>query len=153
MNEKNEKELKNLKRIELLELLVESNKRIEELEAELAEAKAKLEDRDIRMSNAGSIAEASLALNGVFESAQAAAQQYLDSVKYRCDNIEEICQKREEETKRKADRLLKEVKEKCSAMVAESKKEAEEYWQNSNDKLQKIIDSHEYLQSMFKRND
>lgn len=146
----NEKDLKNIKRIELLEMLVESNRRIEELEAELALANEKLEEKELKISDAGNIAEASLALNGVFESAQAAAQQYLDSLKYRCENIEEICRQREEATKKRSEQILKEVREKCKVMVDESKQAAEAYWQDSNDKLQKIIDAHEYLQGMFK---
>lgn len=75
-----EKELKHLNRTEILALLLaqmEENaalkKRIGELEAEMAE-------RKIAIDNAGSIAEAALALNGVFEAAQKAADQYLENI-------------------------------------------------------------------------
>ena len=40
-----------------------------------------LADRTLRLEQVGSIAEAALSLNRVFEAAQAAADQYLESVK------------------------------------------------------------------------
>ena len=77
-----EKELKKLKRLELLELMVVQSREIDRLRAEVAELNAKLEDRDLIMSHSGSIAEASLRINNIFEAAQKAADQYVDSVRY-----------------------------------------------------------------------
>lgn len=74
------KELQKLSRRQLLELMIEQSKRIEELEQELASVKEELADRKIILENVGSIAEASLQLNHVFEVAQKAADQYLESV-------------------------------------------------------------------------
>lgn len=76
-----EKELKRLSRAELLELLLEQVEENEALRAEIADLKGQLEDRVIKIENAGSIAEAALRLNGVFEAAEAAAKQYVDSLK------------------------------------------------------------------------
>lgn len=75
------KELKRLSRAELLELLLEQVEENEALRAEIANLKGQLEDRAIKIENAGSIAEAALRLNGVFEAAEAAAKQYVDSLK------------------------------------------------------------------------
>ena len=77
MNKKENKSLKKLSREELLEMLIEKEKRVEELETELAKAREELEDKRIRIERSGSIAEAALRLNGVFEAAQAAVDQYL----------------------------------------------------------------------------
>ncbi len=76
-----EKELKRLNRRELLEILLEQVKENELLKAEISELKAKLEEREIKLSAAGNIAEASLELNNVFKSAQMAAEQYIDNVR------------------------------------------------------------------------
>lgn len=73
--------LKKLSRQDLLEMLIAEEKRLEALEKELAEVKAELADRKIKINNSGSIAEAALKLNGLFEAAQAAADQYLENVK------------------------------------------------------------------------
>lgn len=76
-----DKELRKLSRIDLLELLLEKSRENEKLKEELEQVKAQLDDRKINIEKAGSIAEAALALNGVFEAAQLAADQYLENLR------------------------------------------------------------------------
>ena len=75
------KELKRLTRAELLEMLLIQSREKQRLEEELGEARKALEKRELMVAEAGSIAEASLRLNQVFEAAQKAADQYLENVK------------------------------------------------------------------------
>lgn len=75
-----DKEVRRLKRSELLEILVEQKKEIERLEKSLEEAEQKLHSREIMLQQAGSIAQAALQLNHIFEDAQKAADQYLENV-------------------------------------------------------------------------
>lgn len=72
--------IKRMSRKDLLELLVLKSKKIDELEKELNRVNLLLDDKKIIISEAGSIAEAALKLNKVFEVAQIAADQYLDNV-------------------------------------------------------------------------
>lgn len=74
-------ELKKLKRYDLLQMLLEQSKTIDALRAELEEKNRLLEARDIKIAQAGSIAEAALKLNNIFEAAQAAADQYLYNIR------------------------------------------------------------------------
>ena len=74
------KTLSKLKRDELLNLLYEQEKRIEELESKNKQLQAQLDDRHIRISKVGSIADASLALTNIFKEAQKAADLYLANV-------------------------------------------------------------------------
>ena len=97
------KQLKRLSRTELLELLLEQTQRVETLELELEEARQQLQDRTLKMEKAGDLAQAALAINGVMEAAQQAAQQYLDSIaamqsrtQLQC---EELLQQAQEEAK------------------------------------------------------
>lgn len=76
-----DKTLRKMSRRELMELLLAQSKEVERLRAELEQAEQKLRSRQILLREAGSIAEASLRLNEVFESAQRAADQYLLNVK------------------------------------------------------------------------
>lgn len=78
-----DKELKRLSRAGLLEILVAQSKEIDRLKDEIEGLNEKLEDRELVMCCSGSIAEASLRINGVFEAAQKAADQYVNSVRYR----------------------------------------------------------------------
>ncbi len=79
-------ELKKLSRADLLELLLEERRENERLRVVLKKACEKLADKNLQIDNAGSIAEASLRLNGVFQAAEAAAAQYLDNVKRLAEN-------------------------------------------------------------------
>ncbi|MEE1057695.1 MAG: DNA repair protein [Acutalibacteraceae bacterium] len=93
-----DKELRKLSRAELLEMLIIQTKEVERLGKELEEANHKLEDRRILLEKAGSIAEASLMLNDVFEAAQRAADQYLDNIRqFDAYHTERICDDREDE--------------------------------------------------------
>ena len=76
-----QKDVKKMSRKDLLELLVVQSKKIDELELELEQTKTLLNSKQIMISEAGSIAEASLRLNKIFELAQQAADQYLDNIK------------------------------------------------------------------------
>ncbi|MBQ8621567.1 MAG: hypothetical protein IJ422_04550 [Oscillospiraceae bacterium] len=75
-----DKELKRLNRAELLELLLVQTKEVERLRHELAEARQELADRRLGLRKAGNLAQAVLAVNGVMEAAQAAANQYLENI-------------------------------------------------------------------------
>ena len=76
-----ERDLNKLKRSELLELMLAQSQEIDELRAELEQAREALKRREIALAEAGNIAEAALRLNQVFEQAQAAADQYLENVR------------------------------------------------------------------------
>ncbi len=76
-----EQELKRLSRKDLIEVIYTMRKREMDLELQLKQAEQKLNEKRIVIENAGSIAEAALALNGIFEAAQAAADSYLLSLK------------------------------------------------------------------------
>ncbi|HFI2440000.1 TPA: DNA repair protein [Streptococcus suis] len=76
------KQLRQLRRIDLLELVVSQAEEIEKLQEQVKSLQDKLNDRQIVLAEAGSIAEAALKLNHVFEAAQAAAEQYLYNVRY-----------------------------------------------------------------------
>ena len=76
-----EKELKKLSRQELLEILLAQSKKIDRLQRQLHEAKEELNKKELNISEAGSIAEASLVLNNIFTDAQNAADQYLDNIR------------------------------------------------------------------------
>lgn len=80
-----DRELRRLSRSELLEILIALSKENEELQERLAEMQARLDDKAIAIEQCGSVAEAALRLNGVFEAAQKACEQYIANMKARAD--------------------------------------------------------------------
>lgn len=63
-------------------MLITQTRKVELLEKQLAEANRKLDDKILTIENAGSLAEAAMRLNGVFEAAQKAADQYLENIRH-----------------------------------------------------------------------
>ena len=83
------KELRKMSRFQLLELLVFQTERADKLQKEIEDLQAQLQDRNLRLSKLGSIAEASLHLSGIFDAAQEAADFYITAAKKRAWQIEE----------------------------------------------------------------
>lgn len=77
------KELKKLRRSDLLEMMLDLTKENEQLRQQLEQAQKQLEDRTIAILDSGTMAEAVFRLNGVFEAAQAACDQYIENMKLR----------------------------------------------------------------------
>lgn len=92
-----EKDLRKLNRYQLLELLVMQTERADKLQIRLEEAQKQLQDRNdqnLKISSLGSIAEASLQLQGVFQAAQGAADMYIAAAKKHAEEIEEAAHKK-----------------------------------------------------------
>jgi hypothetical protein len=92
-------EFRKLNRKQLTEMLVEQSKQIDSLKVQLKAAEEALEERDIKLNEAGNIAEAALKLNNIFEDAQAACEQYVYSLRAMYAREHEICRMMEEQMK------------------------------------------------------
>ena len=121
----NKCELSRLSRRELLELLLAEEKELQTVRKKLEEANTELQNKKIEIAKVGSLAEACLQVNGYFEAAEKAAQQYLENIrlqvketKDRCNKMEEEtihkCRWMEEETKRRANEYLLAIRKKAS---------------------------------------
>ena len=133
-----EKELQKLTRQDLLELLLASEKENEELRKEVQTLRENAEDKQLMLDKVGSIAEASLLVNGVFTSAQAAADQYVLNVKRICEEkamqvqqSEDIVQK----ARLEAQRIQEETELTCQRMIQQAKEESDRYWNMLNRQL------------------
>lgn len=105
-----DKKLSRLNRKQLLELLLEQTKETERLQAELDEAKLQLQDRNLKIQEAGNLADAVISINQVMESAQKAAQQYLDNMAAMEAETEEKCKKMLEQAAMESEKIRKKRK-------------------------------------------
>lgn len=144
-----DQELRRLSRKDLLELLIAQGRERDALQAELEQVKAKLENRQLCVEQAGSIAEAALQLNGVFEAAQAAAQQYLENIRQRSEQVEQTCAEREAACAK----LEAETRRKCQTMEAQAKEKSEAYWAEVSRRLEKFCQEHEGLKEQLTSGD
>ncbi len=76
-----DKELRRLSKSDLLDIIYELQKSEKKLAEKNRELEERLASKELKISSAGSIAEAAFAVNGVIEAVQAAADQYLDQIK------------------------------------------------------------------------
>lgn len=128
MAEITDKELKKLSRTQLLELLISQGKELEQTRSELAAAQAALKDRDIAVSQSGSIAEAALRLNGVFSAAEDACRQYTDSIRDLSQRQSSICAQLEAESRARAQQTIEDAQAQRDAMIKAAKEESQAYW-------------------------
>ena len=129
-----DKELRKLNRADLLELLLMLKKENDQLTRQVQQLQAQVDDRKIVVDKAGSIAEASLQLNGVFESAQAACGQYMENIEKLSTRQEEVCRQMELQTRQN-----------CERMIAEAKAQSQAYWDEYTARVQEFLKQYEPL--------
>lgn len=155
-----DKELKRLSRGELLEMLIQQSKELERLRKQLDAAESALQNREIAITNAGSIAEAALQLNGVFTAAQDACQQYIENICHLSQNQERICAQRDAESQAEAKRIVEEARKEsealehetrmmCAEMVTKAKAESQAYWDEVSRRLVAFSTEHAELQQLL----
>lgn len=143
------KELKRLSRKELLELLIEQRDMLVQTQAELEAAKAELDKRHIVLDKVGTMAEATLALNGVFEAADKAAKQYLENIKRISDTQSDKSAKIEAETQARCERIMEEAKNKAQAILVQAETESRKKRKAADDYLRAATQSaKELLENM-----
>ena len=138
------KELKHLRRSELLEMLIAQMEENEKQGKLLEGAESALRNRQIDIENAGSIAEASLQLNGVFESAQSAAEQYLENVRRMEEQQNLIAQQMQEKAQKQADFMIAQA----DTYSRETRREADAYWQQVSERVRALHQDPENLQQI-----
>lgn len=155
-----EKELRKLSRTELLEMLLEQTRRVEELERQLASAQAALNDRRLALNQAGSIAEAALKLNGVFEAAQQACAQYTENIQALSERQAAVCAQMEAESyararqtveaaERQREKIERTAKQTADAMVQQAQTASQQYWNDVSAKLENFYQQHAGLRELL----
>lgn len=151
-----ERELRKLRRSDLLEMLLEQSRELEQLRTQLAQTQERLDNRDIAIQNAGSLAEASLQLSGVFEAAEQACEKYLYNIRFLSENQEEACARieletlekcarMEEEAANKCDQMLRDARDQCDRMLADARKKAPVYREVASSRVREMNQSYALL--------
>ena len=133
-----DQELRRLSRADLIDIIYTLQQQKEQAEQQLAQAQAQLQDRQLRLANASSIAEAALSLNGVFDAAQA-ADQYLQAVRASAA-----------ETQAQKEQILADAERQAKEIVDTAERQAAEHWKRFQLQAGQLIQAHAVLQEMFK---
>ena len=150
-----ERELKQLTRAELVEILYAQQKENEALKAENTKLRALLDERELHISTAGSIAEAAMQVNHVYETAQEAADQYLCSIRRLEKDLKERTADAEQEkaeilrsARQQAEALTREAADRARRTVEEADRTARTRWDEFREKAETLIRAHEELQRL-----
>ena len=115
------KELKNLTRRELVDIIYQLKKNEQKLQDEITSLQEELQDKRIRLSAAGSIAEAAASITDILGAAQRTADLYLNEIS---------CMKAETEKE-------------CAQMIQEARRTVESIYMGGENHLDDIIRSEE----------
>ena len=113
-----DRELQKLKRVELLQLLVEQSRELDALRRELEETKKQLADRE-----------------------------YLESIRYQSEHVEEKCAALEAATRLRCEQMVKEAE----ATVQQAQKDSDECWRDVKGKLEGFLQQQTALQGLLSR--
>lgn len=113
-----DKEFKRLSRSQLIDIIYQLQLKQDELNAANEKLTKELEDKRLRISKAGNMAEAALAIHNVMQTAQESADHYVEEVKIRAGN--------------ECRRILKEANEKAAEIIENAKREAAEIAAKAN---------------------
>lgn len=155
------KELRKLSKLELVDMINEQSAVIEKLQLRVEQLEVQLKDRSLKIDQAGSLAEASLQVNGVIEAAQEAAQQYLLNIESLNERTTMLCMQQEEEsnsrcraleanTKKRCEELEASTTKKCEDMKNATEREITARWNEFTQKVDQYVDAHGELKEILK---
>ena len=133
-----EKELRKLNRAELLEMLIAQSKKLNRVEEDPSAARKELERRNVAITTSGTLAEAALKLSGIFEAADQAAAQYLDSLREQESNAERIIA----EAETKAQEIINSAEAQRQVILADADQEAKRRIELFNQQFKEFLNTH-----------
>ena len=100
------KEIKKLSRRELVDIIYPLKKNEEQLREKVTELEEALQDKRIKLSVAGSIAEAAVDITNVFHTAQRTADLYLQEIACMKADTERECAQMLEDARKQVEQML-----------------------------------------------
>ena len=137
-----DRELRRLTREDLLDIIYELQQKTQRLEQENETIRKQLSDRTVKLENAGSIAEAALALNGV---AQAAADQYLAQVHAANEQSQQLADRIVADAQRKANAIVQQAQREADSIRAMTDEGTQQKWAELQEKTDTMLQSYEAL--------
>ena len=106
-----DKEFKRLSRSQLIDIIYQFQLTQNELNDEIERLKKARDDRRLRVTEAGKIAEAALEITKVMQAAQEAAELYLEEIRTMREETKRDCQRILENAQKEAESIIKQARE------------------------------------------
>ena len=107
----------------MIDIIYQLQLKQNELTAEVEYLSDQLEDKRLRISNAGSIAQAAMDIHSVMQSAQDAADVYLEEVRHMREETEAQCNELLENARQDAEAAVAQARQEAEAIIAKALKD------------------------------
>ncbi|MBQ3404907.1 MAG: hypothetical protein IJG63_05780 [Oscillospiraceae bacterium] len=166
-----DKEIRRMSRRELAIALCQLQQKEEQLRQDNEQLREKLGNVQIKIDEAGSIAEAAAGINDIFGVAQKTADQYLAEIRAansrseqyidrltseaqsRADELrtatESECAELRERTQRECAELREKTEQECWTMREEAERDVKEQWEKLSQKANELLAAHAEMRSLL----
>ena len=134
----------NLSKNEMVMVMHDQEQEIERLKAKVSELQATIDNYEIKVEEAGTLAEASAQINNLFEAAQATVETYIENMKKRAEKSEEILA----DVQKQADGIISEAEAVAQKRLADADAEIDEKWAVIESRLLVMYESHKGLKEL-----
>ena len=134
----------NLSKNEMIMVMHDQEQEIERLKAKVAELQGTIDNYEIKISETGTLAEASAQINNLFEAAQATVETYIANIKKRDEKSEQILAS----VQKQADEIISEAETVAQKRLAAADVEIDEKWAVIESRLLVMYESHKGLQEL-----
>lgn len=134
----------NLSKNEMIMVMHDQEQEIERLKAKVAELQGTIDNYEIKISETGTLAEASAQINNLFEAAQATVETYIANIKKREEKSEQILAG----VQKQADAIISEAETVAQKRLAAADVEIDEKWAVIESRLLVMYESHKGLQEL-----
>ena len=117
-----DKEFKRLSRAQLIDIIYQLQLQVDQLTEQNQSLEKALADKRLRIESAGNLAEAALEINACFQSAQNAAEQYLNEIEILRKEAEAEQARLLAAAKAEAEKILADANGEAAAIVAEARR-------------------------------
>ena len=123
------KELKKMSRRELMDIIYQMKKNEQQMQEEIASLQETLQDKRLRLSIAGSVAEAAASITNVFSAAQMTADLYLQEISCMKEETERVCAAKIEEANQTVAKIMSDGKKQYAELKLRYQVEYEKWQQ------------------------
>lgn len=134
----------NLSKNEMMMVMHDQEQEIERLKAKVAELQGTIDNYEIKISETGTLAEASAQINNLFEAAQATVETYIGNMRKREEKSEQLLA----DVQKQADEIISEAETVAQKRLAAADVEIDEKWAVIESRLLVLYESHKGLKEL-----
>ncbi len=134
----------NLSKNEMMMVMHDQEQEIERLKAKVAELQGTIDNYEIKISETGTLAEASAQINNLFEAAQATVQTYIGNMRKREEKSEQLLA----DVQKQAEGIISDAEDVAQKRLAAADVEIDEKWAVIESRLLVLYESHKGLKEL-----